>query len=48
MTKEEQMAKVGETVAILVGMAVGMWIFGYAYWTLLSTFSLRVSRRIKE
>ena len=48
MTKEEQMEKVEFTVMIISIMAGGMWILGYIYWTLLSTVSLRVSRRIKE
>lgn len=47
-SKEQQMQGVSKAVLILVCMAAGMWVLGYTYWFLLSQFSLRVSRRIKE
>jgi len=40
------MEKVEFAVAIMAGMALAMWVFGYLYWALLSTFSIRISRRI--
>jgi hypothetical protein len=41
----KQISNIALTLFIL---AISVWISAYLYWALLSSFSLRVSRRIKE
>lgn len=45
---QEQMEKIKNITVIFVSLAAAMWVLSYFYWVLLSNFSLRVSRRIKE
>jgi hypothetical protein len=33
---------------IIGSLAAAMWLLGYLYWVMLSTFSLGVTSRIKE
>jgi hypothetical protein len=47
MSKDEQMQKVELTVRILVGVGFGTWLFAYLYTSLLASFALSLTRRIK-
>jgi len=45
--KDEQMKKINRITIIIMSLAAGMWVFGYVYWLMLSTFSLSITRKIK-
>ena len=48
MSKDEQMQKVELTVRILIGVGFGTWLLAYLYTSLLSSFALSLSRRVKK
>jgi hypothetical protein len=48
LNKEQQLASIRKVMITIVCMAAGMWVAAYFFWLCLCTFSLRVSRRIKD